>query len=94
MALNYAWENLSDGCEQPSGCRWVIYNTTGRRLEVCRCSVSENPHSLPRPPTGIAILWVSPSITDEQAIQRASTSDVYSALLRSGVNHQLTPLTG
>jgi len=94
MALNFAWEKPSDGCEQPSGCRWVIFNTTDHRLEVCRCSVSENPHSLPRPPTGIAILWVSPSITDEQAIQRASHSDVYYALLRSNVNDLLPPSTG
>jgi hypothetical protein len=71
----YAWEN-------PKGGLWVIYNNTTRRLEIGLYSVSENPQSLARPPTGIAIMWVSPSLSYEQAIQRASHSDVYLSLLR------------
>ena len=82
-SLKYAWYNECGG-------RWVIFNYKTRSLEIGLYSVSENQQSLPRPPTGIAILWVPPSISDDLAIQRASHSDVYFALLRSiGVKHQL-----
>ena len=81
-SLKYAWYNECGG-------RWVIFNYKTRSLEIGLCSVSENQQSLPRPPTGIAILWVPPSISDDLAIQRASNSDVYFALLRSiGGKHQ------
>ena len=81
-SLKYAWYNKYGG-------RWVIFNYKTRSLEIGLCSVSENQQSLPRPPTGIAILWVSPNISDDLALQRASNSDVYFKLLRSiGVKHQ------
>ena len=83
IPLKYAWHNERGG-------RWVIFNYATRSLEIGLCSVSENQQSLPRPPTGIAILWVPPSISDDLAIQRAYHSDIYFALLRSiGVKHQL-----
>ena len=70
----YAWQNNIGGL-------WVVYNLITTNLEIMRCSVSENPHSLPHPPTGIAILWVPPDITDELALQRASHSPIYHSLL-------------
>jgi hypothetical protein len=70
----YAWQNNISGL-------WVVYNLRTTNLEIMRCSVSENPHSLPHPPIGIAILWVPPGITDELALQRASHSPIYNSLL-------------
>jgi hypothetical protein len=70
----YAWQNNIGGL-------WVVYNLRTTNLEIMRCSVSENPQSLPHPPTGIAILWVPPGITDELALQRASHSPIYHSLL-------------
>jgi len=82
IPLQYAW---GGGCG-----RWVIFNLSTASLEVTYCHVSEDPKSLPCPPTGYAISWVSPSITNELALQRASHSDVYFVLRRSiGVKHEM-----
>ncbi len=83
IPLQYAWFNKDGG-------RWVILNLSTGSLEVTYCGVSENPQSLPSPPTGYAISWISPSVTNEQALHRASHSDVYFVLCRSiGVKHEM-----
>ena len=81
-SLQYAWEGGYG--------RWVIINLSTASLKVAYCSVSENPQSLPRPPTGYAILWVSPSETDKQALEKASHLDVYLELRHmNGVKHEM-----
>jgi hypothetical protein len=81
-SLQYAWDGGHG--------RWVIFVSLTCSLKVAYCSVSEDPHSLPRPPIGYAISWIPPSETDEQALEKASHSEVYFVLRGSnGVKHEL-----
>jgi hypothetical protein len=77
LTIKYAWLN-------PHGGKWIIYNKTNG-LQIAICSVSENPHSLARPYDGIAIMWVQPSITHEQALQHALESPIYLSLCKTEV---------
>ena len=82
IPLQFAWDGGRG--------RWVIFVLSNRSLRVMNCMVSEDPHSLSRPPIGYAIAWIPPSETDEQALEKASHLDVYFALRGSnGVKHEL-----
>jgi hypothetical protein len=77
FTIKYAWFN-------PHGGKWIIYNKTNG-LQIAICSVSENPHSLARPYDGIAIMWMPPSISNDEALLCASESPIYLSLCKTDV---------